>query len=99
MTFAPRFAPDGNKLIMSLAQDGQTDIFEMDLRTQSMERLTRSPSIDTSPSYSPEGNAIVFNSDRGGTQQLYIMDSTGQKCDPYQLWRWALRNACLVTTW
>ena len=78
MTFAPRFAPDGNKLIMSLAQDGQTDIFEMDLRTQSMERLTRSPSIDTSPSYSPEGNAIVFNSDRGGTQQLYIMDSTGK---------------------
>lgn len=78
MTFAPRFGPDGNKLIMSLAQDGQTDIFEMDLRTQSMDRLTRSPSIDTSPSYSPDGTSIVFNSDRGGSQQLYIMSGAGK---------------------
>ncbi len=78
MTFAPRFAPDGNMLIMSLAKDGQTDIYEMDLRTQSRIRLTRSPSIDTSPSYSPDGLSIVFNSDRGGSQQLYIMNRQGK---------------------
>jgi TolB protein len=34
MTFAPRFAPSGDKLIMSLAQNGMTDIYEMDMRTQ-----------------------------------------------------------------
>ena len=55
MTFAPRFGPD-NKLIMSLAEDGRTDIFEMDLRTQTITQLTQSASIDTSPSYSPDGN-------------------------------------------
>ena len=34
MTFAPRFGPDGDKLIMSLAQDGLTDIYEMDMRNR-----------------------------------------------------------------
>ena len=31
MTFAPRFSPDGKKIIMSFAKDGKSDIFTMDL--------------------------------------------------------------------
>ena len=78
MTFAPRFSPDGQHLIMSLAEDGTTDIFEYDIGAQDLRQLTRSPSIDTSPSYSPDGTKIVFNSDRGGAQQLYVMDRNGK---------------------
>ncbi len=63
---------------MSLAQDGRTDIFQMDLRTQSLTQLTRSASIDTSPSFAPDGSRVVFNSDRGGSQQLYVMDANGK---------------------
>jgi len=77
MTFAPRFSPDGNKVIMSLANNGKTDIWTMDLRTRKATRITDSPAIDTSPSYSPDGKQIVFNSDRGGTQQLYVMNADG----------------------
>ena len=78
MTFAPRFSFDGEKLIMSLARSGLTDIFEMDLSTQQITQMTKSPSIDTSPCYSPDGRQIVFNSDRSGTQQLYLMDANGR---------------------
>ena len=78
MTFAPRFSPDGQKLIMSLAEDGTTDIYEYDIGAQDLRQLTRSASIDTSPSYSPDGADIVFNSDRGGAQQLYVMDRNGK---------------------
>ena len=53
MTFAPRFGPDGTKLIMSLAEDGRTDIYEMELATQTITQLTRSASIDTSPPLIP----------------------------------------------
>jgi TolB protein len=77
MTFAPRFSPDGNKVIMSLATGGHTDIWTMDLRTRQAVRITNSPAIDTSPSYSPDGKQVVFNSDRGGTQQLYMMNADG----------------------
>ncbi len=77
MSFAPRFSPDGTKVAMSLAQDGRTNLYEMDVRGRNLRRLTNSPAIDTSPSYSNDGTQIVFNSDRGGTQQLYVMSSGG----------------------
>jgi len=77
MTFAPRFAPDGQRVIMSLQQDGNANIFVMDLRSRRTTRLTDSAAIDTSPSYSPDGSQIVFESDRGGSQQLYVMGADG----------------------
>lgn len=78
MSFAPRFANDGNHVVMSIAHNGSTQIFSMDLRSRSLHQLTNTPGIiNTSPSYSPDGSKIVFNSDRGGTQQLYVMNSDG----------------------
>ncbi len=77
MTFAPRFSPDGKKIIMSFAKDGNSDIYSMDLETRLVEQITKHPSIDTSPSYSPDGKYITFNSDRSGLQQIYVMRSDG----------------------
>jgi len=77
MTFAPRFAPGGQRVIMSLQQQGNANIFVMDLRSRRTTRLTDSAAIDTSPSYSPDGSRIVFESDRGGSQQLYVMGADG----------------------
>jgi TolB protein len=77
MTFSPRFSPDGNKVIMSLAQNGNSDIYTMDLRDRKVKRLTTNLGIDTSPSFSADGKRVVFESDRGGKQQLYIMGSDG----------------------
>jgi len=78
MTFAPRFSPDGQKVIMSLLRDdGNSNIFAMDLRSRTTTRLTDSSSIDTSPSYSPDGSQVVFTSDRGGQPQIYVMGSGG----------------------
>jgi TolB protein len=77
MTFAPRFSPDGKKIIMSFAKDGNSDIFTMNLETRVVERITEHPAIDTSPSYSPDGKYICFNSDRSGYQQIYVMRNDG----------------------
>jgi TolB protein len=78
MTFAPRFSPDGQKVIMSLLRDdGNSNIYTMDLRSRTTTRLTSSNSIDTSPSYSPDGNRVVFTSDRGGRPHIYVMGADG----------------------
>lgn len=78
MTFAPRFSPDGQRVIMSLGTpDGSSSLYEMDLRTRQSRRLTQTNGIDTGPSYSPDGRQVVFESDREGSQQLYIMNSDG----------------------
>jgi TolB protein len=77
MSFAPRFSPDGTKVVMSISENGQSDIYEMDVRGRALRRLTNTPAIDTSPCYSNDGSQIVFNSDRGGNQQLYVMSAGG----------------------
>ena len=79
MSFAPRFAPDNNHAILSIAKKGTTSIYEIEIPTGIQKRLTSIFGvIDTSPSYSPDGKKVVFNSDRGGGKtQLYIMDRDG----------------------
>ena len=77
MTFAPRFAPDGNRVLFSYSRDNNVDIYAVDLRSRRPVRLTSDPGIDTSPTYSPDSARIVFNSDRGGSPQLYVMNADG----------------------
>ena len=79
MTFAPRFSPDGMKIILSMAENGNTDIYTLNLENNLKKRLTKNVAIDTAPSYSPDGKFIVFESDRGGNQQIYVMPSEGGK--------------------
>ena len=77
MSFAPRFSPDGQSVIMSLQEGSNSNLFVMDLRSKATTRLTDTPAIDTSPCYSPDGRQIAFASDRGGSQQIYVMTSDG----------------------
>ena len=39
MTFAPRFSPDGKKIVMSFAKDGNSDIYTMDLEQELLKEL------------------------------------------------------------
>ena len=39
MTFAPRFSPDGKKIIMSFAKDGNLNVYTMDLENRMVEKL------------------------------------------------------------
>jgi TolB protein len=79
MSFAPRFSPDGNTIIMSLQSDdgNYSNIVEMNLQSRQTRQVTQGTSINTAPSYSPNGSQIAFESDRGGTQQIYVMGSDG----------------------
>lgn len=78
MTFAPRFSPDGQQIVMSLERGGNSNIYTMNLRTRETRRLTSTLAIDTAPSYAPNGKFITFESDRSGRQQLYVMGANGK---------------------
>ena len=43
MTFAPRFSPDGNHVVMTLARDGNSEIYEMDLRSRGVYAAHQQP--------------------------------------------------------
>jgi TolB protein len=79
MTFAPRFSPDGKKIVMSYSDPtiGNSEIYILDLATRISKRVTNSSAIDVSASFSPDGKKLVFNSDRSGRRHLYITDTDG----------------------
>jgi len=77
MAFAPRFSPDGSKVVMSLSGGSETNLYSLDLNSRRTTRLTDTAAIDTAPCYSPDGSKIVFESDRGGSQQIYVMSAQG----------------------
>jgi TolB protein len=77
-TFAASINPrDQNLILISAISDGNSDIYEIDINSNSARRLTKSPSIDTTASYSPDGKLIAFSSDRESGQQIYLMDESG----------------------
>lgn len=77
MTSSPRFAPNGQRVVLSLQQGGNANLYAIDIASRTTQRLTSTAAIDTSPSYAPDGSKIVFESDRGGSQQLYVMGAGG----------------------
>ena len=80
MTFAPRFSPDGKKIIMSYTRPdtGNSEIYILDLATRVSKRITENSAIDVSASFSPDGKKIVFNSDRSGRRHLYVSKTNGE---------------------
>ena len=81
MTFAPRFSPSGDQIVMSYTDPdiGNSEIYLLDLNSRISKRLTNNSSIDVSASFSPDGKKIVFNSDRSGRRHLYVKDINGNK--------------------
>mgnify|MGYP001216370535 CR=1 FL=1 len=79
ITFAPRFSPDGSKIIMSYSDPdvGNTEVYTLDLVTRITKRITNSSGIDIAGSFSPDGDQIVFNSDRTGRRHIYLVNSNG----------------------
>ena len=77
-TFAPRWSPNGQWILYSMASAGNTDIYRIPASGGGTpQRLTNTPGINIGGSYSPDGSKIVFESDRSGSQQVYVMNADG----------------------
>jgi len=77
LNITPALSPDGTKLAFATSQDGNSEIYTMDLETRTLQRLTVHSAGDLSPSWSPTGKEIAFTSDRGGGPQVYLMSADG----------------------
>jgi TolB protein len=70
-------SPDGSTIALTLSKDGNSEIYTIDTSGNIRAQLTKSASIDGSPSWSPAGNQLAFISDRAGGPQVFRMGSSG----------------------
>lgn len=66
--------------------DPHSDLFELDLASGSLSRLTEEPGYDAEGAYSHDGGQIAFCSTRDGDPDLYVMNADGSGV-------WQLTNA------
>ena len=79
MNYAANWSPQRERIVLTLGKDGNSEFYTMDRngKPKSLQRLTWTPGIDSSPCWNPAGNQIVFVSDRTGTPQIHIMHADG----------------------
>ncbi len=69
----PAFTPSGQALLVTVSgSGGNADLARLNLRSGSLEMLTRAPGINTEPAWFPGGRRIAFTSDRGGSAEIYV---------------------------
>jgi Tol biopolymer transport system component len=72
----PQFSPD-IRIAFSSYHDGDSEIYILDLSESSLQRLTNSPALETSPRWAPNGSMITFLTDRHssimGLMDIYLL--------------------------
>ena len=68
---APAWSPDGQKLVVTLTKDGNSQMYLINADGSGVQRLLTSPGIDTEANFAPDGASLLFVSDRGGSPQIY----------------------------
>ena len=76
-TFSTSFPGENGKIAFRSTQDGNAEIYIMDLDGTNQQRLTQSNAFDDRPRISPDGNKIVWESN--GRIIVMNIDGTGKK--------------------
>lgn len=71
------FFPEGSKVALALNQKDSTNIFELDLISKGMRKITNHPSDNVDPSISQDGQLMAFLSGRSGPPMIYLSDPRG----------------------
>jgi WD40 repeat protein len=76
----PRFSPNGFELVYTYTDlAGNDDIWKLDIRNGSTERVTDADEIDVAADWSPDGKSIAFSSARNGAVSIWTVPSSGGK--------------------
>lgn len=63
------FSPDGKKILFTSTRDGNIDLYEMELTTGKVNRLTDTPGYNGGPFYSWDGKYIVYRAQHPKTTE------------------------------
>jgi Tol biopolymer transport system component len=73
----PELSPDGRRVAVTRAVQGNFDVWLIDLVRGGTTRFTFDAAADNAPLWSPDGTRIVFRSNRTGFNLLYLKPASG----------------------
>ena len=71
---SPAFSADGRKVAFSAMSGGLTDVYELDLATETLTNVTKDAIADYAPAYAPDGKSIVYTARVGANDKLFRID-------------------------
>lgn len=71
------FLSGGKKIALTLTASGNAEIYEMDIDSKELRKITNHFSADVDPSITADGSLMTFLSDRPGKAMIYTMDPRG----------------------
>jgi eukaryotic-like serine/threonine-protein kinase len=80
---APDLSPDNSTVVFDGNQNGNMDVWILELKTGKVKRYTSDPANEFFPIWSADGKTIYFTSGRTGLNELYQKPADGSK--PEQL--------------
>lgn len=80
LVLAPRFSPDGNRVLYTSYQTGFPRIYVLDIGSVQQRVLESAEgTMSFAPRFSPSGNTVVYSLSQGGNTDIHTMDiNSGQ---------------------
>lgn len=75
------FLTGGRSIALTLTTSGNADIYEMNVETKELRKITNHFAQDVDPSITADGKLMTFLSDRPGKAMIYTMDPNLQEKD------------------
>ncbi|OLQ95172.1 Tol-Pal system beta propeller repeat protein TolB [Vibrio ponticus] len=76
---SPSWSPDGQQLAYVSFQNGQAEIFIMNIYTGQSEKVTSYPRHNGAPKFSPDGKQLALVLSKSGSLQVYTLDLATRK--------------------
>jgi TolB protein len=76
---SPAWSPDGQKIAYVSFQNGQAEIFIMNIYTGEREKVTSYPRHNGAPRFSPDGKQLALVLSKTGSLQVYTLDLDTRK--------------------
>ncbi|WP_420835061.1 Tol-Pal system beta propeller repeat protein TolB [Vibrio galatheae] len=76
---SPAWSPDGKKIAYVSFQNGQAEIFIMDIYSGAREKVTSYPRHNGAPRFSPDGSQLALVLSKTGSLQVYTLDLNTRK--------------------
>lgn len=73
LALTPRFSPNSQQLTYMNFDDGQPQVYLLDLASGQQQRIGAFGQMTFSPRFSPDGRAVIFSVEQGGTTNLYAL--------------------------